>query len=339
MSRSKNFDVLHIYRLFFRIPLWRVFSSRLAGLAIVSSVTMACQSRPTLPPPQADGSLVLARLGDDVITDHALKHRIEDIESQYPVKYSTHPQKMELLQELINLELLYKEALARGMQNDFVFKAKMADAYLARLSQEALRAMPADAVKKFYLDNRNDIDQISARHILLKWPTEKSKVDRESIRKKMEGILKQVKAEPASFGRLAREHSEDTSSQSEGELGFFNFAQMVEPFSKAAFALKKVGDISPIVESQFGLHIIQLSGEKRSLEHFEGAIRDQLVRNSQQERYNKELTRLRGLTKIEVYEETLRTLSPLPEVMLTDPKELIPENFSPGTEDKEPSKK
>ena len=67
------------------------------------------------------------------------------------------------------------------------------------------------------------------------------------------------------FATLAKKYSNDPSVvNNQGSLGFFSKEKMVKPFSEAAFALKKAGDISPVIETDFGLHIIRLDAIKAS---------------------------------------------------------------------------
>ncbi len=94
-------------------------------------------------------------------------------------------------------------------------------------------------------------EQVHARHILIRFGD-----DEAAARKKAENILKQIRA-GADFAEMARKYSEDTGTASKGgDLGFFGRGQMVPEFENAAFSLKP-GEVSGIVRSQFGFHIIQ----------------------------------------------------------------------------------
>lgn len=143
-----------------------------------------------------------------------------------------------------------------------------------------VKVSEADA-KKFYRENLNKFkyqDKVRASHILISANPEeikqrlladkanralspeelKAKIDQELAvkRAKAEKILVEVKKDPTSFEKIARENSEDpTSAKQGGDLGFFAKQEMVEPFSKAAFAQKpnKIGDL---VQSPYGYHII-----------------------------------------------------------------------------------
>lgn len=96
--------------------------------------------------------------------------------------------------------------------------------------------------RKIYIVLGSNKLSIRASHILVK------------TRKEAEDILEQLKM-GGDFTKLAREHSECPSKKRGGDLGKFNRGQMVKSFERAAFALKK-GQLSDIVHTQFGYHII-----------------------------------------------------------------------------------
>lgn len=86
--------------------------------------------------------------------------------------------------------------------------------------------------------------------------------ERAAAKKKAEDILAQLRAAPEKFAELAKQHSQDPGSKDNGgDLGFFARGAMVKPFEDAAFKLKQ-GQMSGIVESDFGFHIIKLTGIK-----------------------------------------------------------------------------
>ncbi len=101
-----------------------------------------------------------------------------------------------------------------------------------------------------------------ASHILIEAPTAAAPAVREKAKAKAEELLAAVKKTPASFADLARKNSQDTGSAAAGgDLDFFVRDAMVKPFADAVFSMKK-GDISEVVESEFGYHIIRLTDIK-----------------------------------------------------------------------------
>lgn len=98
--------------------------------------------------------------------------------------------------------------------------------------------------------------ELHARHILLKVPTEATAAQRDSVRRLAES-LRQRAAGGEDFPALAKQYSQDPgSAQNGGDLGFFSRGRMVAPFEDAAFKLKP-GEISQVVETPFGYHVIQ----------------------------------------------------------------------------------
>jgi peptidyl-prolyl cis-trans isomerase D len=99
-----------------------------------------------------------------------------------------------------------------------------------------------------------------ASHILVKADKSAPADERAKARAKAEALLAEVKKNPASFAEVAKKNSDDkASAERGGDLDFFGRDAMVKPFSDAAFSMKE-GDISGIVESDYGFHIIKVTG-------------------------------------------------------------------------------
>lgn len=100
-------------------------------------------------------------------------------------------------------------------------------------------------------------------HILIQARKDAGEAALKAAREKIDGLLERVKANPADFAKLAKENSQDPgSAERGGDLGFFGRGAMVKPFEDAAFGLAKEGDVSAVVQSDFGFHIIKLAGVK-----------------------------------------------------------------------------
>jgi len=119
--------------------------------------------------------------------------------------------------------------------------------------------------RKFYDQNPDKFtrpETVKASHILLGVDPKASADEKKAAREKAEKLRKELAA-GADFAALAKANSTDGSSQQGGDLGYFAKGQMVPAFEKAAFALKP-GEISDVVETQFGYHIIKLTEKKTS---------------------------------------------------------------------------
>ncbi len=130
------------------------------------------------------------------------------------------------------------------------------------LSMEAIGAQltVGDAEIKAWYDGHKDRyqqpEERRASHILVA----SEKLGKDKARARAEELLAEVRKNPASFADLAKKNSDDPGSAAKGgDLGFFGRGMMVKPFEEATFALKD-GEISGVVESDFGFHIIKLTG-------------------------------------------------------------------------------
>jgi peptidyl-prolyl cis-trans isomerase D len=133
-----------------------------------------------------------------------------------------------------------------------IFKA---DQYLDQV------AVTDGEIQYYYEDNQKKYHkeaQVKARHILFKVESGESPEEEAKVRKQAEEVLAQVKKPGADFASLAKKHSQDQGTAAKGgDLGFFDRTKMVEEFSEAAFKMK-AGEISDLVRTPFGFHIIKV---------------------------------------------------------------------------------
>ncbi|UCG12634.1 MAG: peptidyl-prolyl cis-trans isomerase, partial [Deltaproteobacteria bacterium] len=118
-------------------------------------------------------------------------------------------------------------------------------------------------IKDYYESNPDAFkapEQVRASHILIKVEPQADEAKKAESRKKLEMIQQRVK-KGEDFAALAREFSEGPSSTKGGDLGYFRRGQMVKPFEDAAFGLKP-GEVSDIVETRFGYHLIKVVDKK-----------------------------------------------------------------------------
>lgn len=108
---------------------------------------------------------------------------------------------------------------------------------------------------------RNLEEQVHARHILLRVAEDAPEAERNAKRAEAQALLERAKA-GEDFAALAREHSDDGSAQSGGDLGWFQRGRMVAPFEQAAFSHEEPAVHDSVVESQFGFHVIEVLGRR-----------------------------------------------------------------------------
>lgn len=144
-------------------------------------------------------------------------------------------------------------------------------------------------LEKYYEKNKSQFEeenQVKASHILI--------ADEEGGKEKAEKIREQLVANPNSFADVAKKESTDKgSAENGGDVGFFpETGVMDEAFSKAAFALE-IGEISEVVKSSFGYHIIMVTDKKDGgIAEFED-VKDEIKYNLENERYLKGIELLR----------------------------------------------
>jgi peptidyl-prolyl cis-trans isomerase C len=160
-------------------------------------------------------------------------------------------------------------------------------------------------VKNFYDQNPAQFqqpEQFRASHILVMVAQGATPEQKQEARTKIEGVLKELQG-GKDFAELAKAHSQDGSAPQGGDLNFFTRGQMVEPFQKAVESLQ-VGQVSGVVETQFGFHIVKLTDKKAGrtvpLAEVNKKIADYLVAQQKQQRASGFVESLRAKSKVEI---------------------------------------
>lgn len=145
-------------------------------------------------------------------------------------------------------------------------------------------------------------EEIRARHILFRVKADATPAEVAAVRRKAAAVLARIR-KGEDFAKLAKEFSEDGSKVNGGELGYFKRGDMVPAFEKAAFALK-VGQVSGLVRSRFGYHIIQVEDRKPARElkfdEVKNHIRENLTRQKANQLFQTYLQGLQKTAKIEI---------------------------------------
>jgi len=190
-----------------------------------------------------------------------------------------------------------KEQVQKGMTYQKVMEAQWAG---------KINITEEDA-KKYYDENPTQFEvkeQVRASHILIKPDTTVSEADpnqaKAEAKAKIQGLLEQIKG-GADFAELAKANSDCPSAARGGDLDFFDRGKMAAPFEKAAFALE-VGEVSDIVETRFGYHIIKVTDHKdastTSFEQAKNNLIRQLTRKKQSELANNYIESLKAAANI-----------------------------------------
>ena len=188
-------------------------------------------------------------------------------------------------------EIAHKLAAAR--------ESILAEAYVERIAESATPAPAAiekriQSIYKAEPERFRTPAETHARHILVKGKDAEARAQAEKLLQELRN--------GADFEALARQHSADPGSAAKGgDLGFFPKGKMVPEFDAALDALDKPGSLSPVVESEFGLHIIRLEGRKpgtlRPFDEVKEQLRAETVAKLQQDARKKEVERVRNEAK------------------------------------------
>ncbi len=178
------------------------------------------------------------------------------------------------------------EAFFKKDKKKYRIPSKVKVAYLAirpKDFEEKIKVSD-DEIEEQYelnLDEYSEPEQAKASHILFKVDENAAPEDAELSKAQAELVLMEAK-EGKDFAELAKKHSQGPSAENGGELGWFTREQMVAPFSEAVFKLEE-GEISGLVRTRFGFHIIKAEGKKpaglRPLEEVKDAISKQIRQN------------------------------------------------------------
>jgi len=288
-------------------------SSRLASLPPQYAAQVQKQARQ-----QVLENLVVERLLDEQVLAAGIKITDEDVlaEMTKTAAQQQPPVTIEQFKATVeaqggNFEEVKKD-FGRGMGYRKLMESQWGDT--VKVSDEE--------TKQYYDAHPNDFaipEQVRASHILLltqpKDPNADPNQVKAAAKEKAEKLLKQVK-DGGDFAGIAKENSECPSAAQGGDLGLFPRGKMVKPFEEAAFAMK-VGDVSDLVETQFGYHIIKVTDHKDAgvtpFEEVKAAITEELSKEKRQTTIRQYVQSLREKAKIIYAEgENPATIAPAP---------------------------
>ena len=177
-------------------------------------------------------------------------------------------------------------------------------------------------LKTYYDQNAkrlNSAEERRASHNLIAAPATAPAAEREKAKAKAQELLALVKKSPDTFADVARKNSQDPGSAANGgDLEFFPRGAMVKPFEDAAFSMKK-GDISEVVVSDFGFHIIRLTdiktAKQRSFEEMRPELEADLKKQQAQQKFSEKAEAF----STSVYEQS-DSLKPVAEQLKLDIK-------------------
>ncbi len=218
----------------------------------------------------SDNSESIAKVGSAKITQSDLEARIQTFPPESQAFFQDEANRQRLLDQLIDEEVLFQYAKSQKLHKQDEVKTQIEDAKEQAKSQAKLlerRVVLAalidtnidkkvdiseEQVKAYFDENQSKYGKVEERklsHIL---------VNDEALAKKLRAQIKQG----TSFESVAKQHSLDSTKTKGGDLGWVSADMLVPEFSKVAFSLKTKNQISGVVRSPFGFHIIKYKGSK-----------------------------------------------------------------------------
>ncbi len=242
---------------------------------------------------------VLAKVENKEITEEIVNKFINDLGPQAGMQFNNPEGRKRVVEELVNQELAYLDAMEKGMDKDEEFVKQFEMMREGLLKQYAIGKLLSDLevtdkdAEEYYNEHPEYFKQpekLNANHILVE--TEEKANE---IKEKIENGL--------SFEDAAKEFSTCPSNQAGGSLGEFERGQMVPEFEKVAFELP-VDKVSDPVKTDFGYHIILVKGKKEEgtmpFAEVKEDLKNQLLAVKQQEKYVNETNKLKDKYKVEI---------------------------------------
>lgn len=284
---------------------------------------------------------ILVQINKEVITADEF-NKIIDINPRTSKILKNKPAALKnILDFVINQRLLAKKAREKGYDEDPEIKKQLGnlkkglsikkdmsesdiDEYMNRMkdlliASRMMQDINSDAVdkiddedlKQYYRENKKDFytpEQVKASQILIKVSKNANKDSVIKAENKIKKALEEIKS-GKDFAEAAREYSDDPSKYNGGDLGYFSRGRMEPEFYEAAFSLNKIGDISDIIRTKQGFHIIKLTDKKKasqmSFDEAKDKIELSLKHKIKQNAVKEYLDKIKAETDIKINEKLL----------------------------------
>lgn len=244
-------------------------------------------------------SKVLAIVEGTEITEKDVELLMRGLGPEQSARFNSEQGKKTLLNELINQQLFYLDAIENGFDKEEGFIKQLEKTKENLLKQYAMTKMltqvnvDVQEVKDYYEAHKNQFvtqEGVRASHILV------------DGQEKANNIIKEMN-DGLAFEEAAKKYSKCPSNAKGGDLGFFTKGRMVPEFEKVAFDMEK-GELSAPVKTQFGYHIIKVvdkkGEEQKSFEEVKTQILNQLKAINQNKLYVDKTSKLRQKYSVEV---------------------------------------
>ncbi len=216
--------------------------------------------------------------------------QIEQVKQQLPENLS--------LEQALAMQQMTEEDLRDQFRRNLVYEKLIQD------NVDEPDTPSEDEMKEFYEENKQIFptdDEVRASHILLQFPQEGeiSESEKAQMKQELSELREQIENDEISFEDAAKQHSDCPSKQQGGDLNYFTKERMVPEFTQAAFSLD-VDEISDVVETQFGYHLIKVTDKRKpNFESNKNQIQERLVAQKHQENVQEFIDELKDEIKVE----------------------------------------
>jgi parvulin-like peptidyl-prolyl isomerase len=274
-----------------------------------------------------DDSPVVATIGDRSITANDLKAKLEEQPPFVRARYATLEKKKEFLDNQIRFELLVQEARQRGLDKDPEVRATLEKVMVQKLlrtqQESAAGAVSDEELRKYYDEHRDEFikpERVRVSHVFFVSP--KGDAKRNEAQAAATKLLAELKRqEPAAlqaaFEQAARTRSEDgTTKGAGGDLGYRTREELSQVWgpvlAEAAFGLKTMGELTTVVTTEQGVHLVQLTGRQAGMNQDFDSVKSRIENRLLTERRARGLddfiAGLRQKTAVEIKEDALDQL-------------------------------
>ncbi len=316
-----------------------------SALACGALVFAACKPAPKAGEAVVDfrhnrtgGGTAVATFHGDSITAEELKERFAEMNPFARARFQTADERKQFVENMARFELLSAEAVKRGLQNDpeVVHQAKtvMVQKLLQQEFDEKPTPVSEEEVAAFYEKNRGDYvkpEMVRLSHVFV--GAAEGSSEREAKRKAAEKVLADAQALQAldfnGFGKLAAEQSEDERTKPlRGDMRYLTMedlgAQYGQEVAKAAAELVQVGQLSQVVETKDGFHVLKLQARQAALnlgvEQVKAQIQRRLIQEKRAENFNKFVDSLRAGADYKLHDAPITAMELDLKAPATEPK-------------------
>ncbi len=249
---------------------------------------------------------VVAYVGRETITERDFRERINELPGYYLGFMASEGGKRQYLEGMIKEELLIQRANDKNIDQipevrqrlEEVRREVLLIAAVNYVQENEIRVSDRE-LREYYENNKDRFKEplsVRVSHILMRREEE------------AEEVLSRIR-QGASFERMAKEHSIDSLTVMEGgDMGYIERGEMTPDFEEAVFSMERVGEISDVIKSPFGYHIIKLTGRKRRSEEGFDENREYIKQRLKEQKFNDLLERYRREYNVRINHDVLGRL-------------------------------